>query len=247
MKESHLRCVAFACLNIVSFIGSANETIKETRRRLLTTIKILTACALLLSEPVKASLIGDSVQASISTTRTTSYVVTQFNSPTVVNNTASPEFTGNFHYEFNTTGGPVVYEFDLMLDIGDNYFEFWTQPTNDWGATGSFSASGSIYSVGIADIDASGPIDSVIFDPYYNSPGLDDFGFPLEQWDPTLGTISWNVNTVFFSFYGATDSGEHFRYYFSEGASVVPIPAAIYLFGSGLLGLIGVSRHKKII
>lgn len=29
------------------------------------------------------------------------------------------------------------------------------------------------------------------------------------------------------------------------GAAVVPIPAAAWLFGSGLLGLIGVGRHKK--
>lgn len=32
---------------------------------------------------------------------------------------------------------------------------------------------------------------------------------------------------------------------FRINASVVPIPAAIWLFGSGLLGLIGVARHKK--
>ena len=29
------------------------------------------------------------------------------------------------------------------------------------------------------------------------------------------------------------------------GAAVVPVPAAVWLFGSGLLGLIGVSRRKK--
>jgi hypothetical protein len=28
-------------------------------------------------------------------------------------------------------------------------------------------------------------------------------------------------------------------------AEVVPVPAAVWLFGSGLLGLIGVARHKK--
>ena len=28
------------------------------------------------------------------------------------------------------------------------------------------------------------------------------------------------------------------------GASVVPVPAAIWLFGSGLLGLVGISRRK---
>ncbi|GMQ84373.1 MAG: hypothetical protein BMS9Abin06_1164 [Gammaproteobacteria bacterium] len=36
----------------------------------------------------------------------------------------------------------------------------------------------------------------------------------------------------------------HVRVQFS-GFSVVPIPAAGWLFGSGLLGLIGVARHKK--
>jgi hypothetical protein len=28
-------------------------------------------------------------------------------------------------------------------------------------------------------------------------------------------------------------------------ASVVPVPAAVWLFGSGLLGLIGMARRKK--
>lgn len=35
---------------------------------------------------------------------------------------------------------------------------------------------------------------------------------------------------------------------FSEvgGASVVPVPAAVWLFGSGIIGLIGIARHKKM-
>jgi len=32
---------------------------------------------------------------------------------------------------------------------------------------------------------------------------------------------------------------------FNELATTVPIPAAIWLFGSGLLGLLGISRRKK--
>jgi hypothetical protein len=31
----------------------------------------------------------------------------------------------------------------------------------------------------------------------------------------------------------------------SSGAAAVPVPAAAWLFGSGLLGLIGIARHKK--
>jgi hypothetical protein len=32
----------------------------------------------------------------------------------------------------------------------------------------------------------------------------------------------------------------------SVNSSVVPIPAAVWLFGSGLIGLIGLARRKKI-
>ena len=31
----------------------------------------------------------------------------------------------------------------------------------------------------------------------------------------------------------------------SSAAPVIPIPAAVWLFGSGLLGLIGIARRKK--
>ena len=30
-----------------------------------------------------------------------------------------------------------------------------------------------------------------------------------------------------------------------SGASVVPVPAAVWLFGSGLLGLVGIARRNK--
>ena len=36
-----------------------------------------------------------------------------------------------------------------------------------------------------------------------------------------------------------------FADYFSIGVTAVPVPAAVWLFGSGLLGLIGIARRKK--
>jgi hypothetical protein len=30
------------------------------------------------------------------------------------------------------------------------------------------------------------------------------------------------------------------------GAAIVPLPAAVWLFGSGLLGLIGMARRKNV-
>ena len=31
----------------------------------------------------------------------------------------------------------------------------------------------------------------------------------------------------------------------ASNASVIPVPAAVWLFGSGLLGLVGVARRRK--
>jgi hypothetical protein len=204
---------------------------------------ILTVGAVLFSGLAEAAVVGDSIQGYMYTSSTLSYVVTQFNTPVVVDNTGLPEFTGNFHYEFNTTAGPYIKEFDVMLDIGDNYLDFWFQPTNDWGNTASFSSSGTIFTVQIADIDATGLIENVGFDAYYYSTDFDEFG-PIEQWDPTWGSFSWTGNTITFGFHGATNSGERFRYYFTEGTALVPVPATVWLFGSGLIGLIGVARRK---
>jgi hypothetical protein len=49
------------------------------------------------------------------------------------------------------------------------------------------------------------------------------------------GQGSSNKSNV--NFYGwAVQSGD---------VSAVPVPAAVWLFGSGLLGLIGVAKHKR--
>lgn len=60
------------------------------------------------------------------------------------------------------------------------------------------------------------------------SPFYSNFaGFPL---DPTVTQLSdWNLGTDGSLTYGA----------------VVPVPAAVWLFGSGLLGLVGVARRRK--
>ena len=42
-----------------------------------------------------------------------------------------------------------------------------------------------------------------------------------------------------------TNNGNAFALSHSAGYSVVPVPAAVWLFGSGLLGLIGMARRKK--
>lgn len=60
-------------------------------------------------------------------------------------------------------------------------------------------------------------------------------GHGLIQFTGTYTSISWDVN-VFEDFHGIQ---------IGIGSSVVPVPAAVWLFGSGLLGLIGIARRKK--
>jgi hypothetical protein len=66
--------------------------------------------------------------------------------------------------------------------------------------------------------------------------------FATGAWDPVTGTytLSWQ---------SLTDSGPKAGFTalieLSGTASPVPLPAAIWLFGSGLLGLFGISRRKK--
>jgi hypothetical protein len=51
--------------------------------------------------------------------------------------------------------------------------------------------------------------------------------------DPTPATLSW------------TGNGPGSLYSWSATVSAVPVPAAVWLFGSGLLGLIGMARRKE--
>ena len=60
---------------------------------------------------------------------------------------------------------------------------------------------------------------------------------------------SWNGKTLEFGVNSAatgyTMSGVYYDNFSLTGASAVPIPAAFWLFGSGLLGIIGVARRCK--
>jgi hypothetical protein len=63
----------------------------------------------------------------------------------------------------------------------------------------------------------------------------------------TDGGTSWSGDTGY-TYLGANAYNVHF----SDGTilevdvKVVPVPAAVWLFGSGLLGLVGLARRKKV-
>jgi len=60
---------------------------------------------------------------------------------------------------------------------------------------------------------------------------------PNRAWDFNMGNGDQGIPSETSSFYGwAVQLGD---------VSAVPVPAAVWLFGSGLLGLIGIARRKK--
>ncbi len=74
--------------------------------------------------------------------------------------------------------------------------------------------------------------------PFSNVQGL----YWLATEDPGVGAWFFNMNNGFQSSYIETYD---FSAWPVQLGDVVPVPAAVWLFGSGLLGLIGVARRKS--
>ncbi len=67
------------------------------------------------------------------------------------------------------------------------------------------------------------------------APHIDDYMDPL---DTDISVETYGLDRWY--------SGDWVGVYLYREASPVPVPAAVWLFGSGLLGLIGYSKHKKL-
>ena len=124
------------------------------------------------------------------------------------------------------SGGSVFasgsFDYDATSDVYSNI------NITSTGTYNSFSSGNAVY------LDASGS--------YLSNLAILNFNFDTALTDAG-GTISTSVEeTLFYTFPPLptllTGSG------FVTAAPAVPIPAAIWLFGSGLIGLIGVARRK---
>ena len=104
--------------------------------------------------------------------------------------------------------------------------------------TGTSSASAWIRAV-----DGEYVVGETLFDT--SSLGFDWGSYAVSLYiDPSWEgkTLEFGVNSAAT---GYTMSGVYYDNFSLTGTSAVPIPAAIWLFASGLLGLIGVARHRK--
>jgi hypothetical protein len=138
------------------------------------------------------------------------------------------------------------------------------------GSTGgwNFSNGGTIDIIGgVADAGIAG--DSTLLSGSFNSASVTDIGGGIFNFKiagasfldikhPDLlayfglpeGSYQGGLNISFNTIGGIPNTGEAFTSdtLFSGdviNSPVVPVPAAVWLFGSGLLGLIGVARRKK--
>lgn len=155
------------------------------------------------------------------------------NNFTITNTTASTQT-----FSLTTTIGitPVIPNGLMQGSIG-----FSLTDNNGGGAT--LSASGASIYQGLIDGNVTRTLwdsPTSFFTPFATTTANTFFGFPTreiapESIDSTIGI------TIMFSL-TAGDSAS-----FTSNFDVVPVPlpAAIWLFGSGLLGFIGVARRKK--
>ena len=139
---------------------------------------------------------------------------------------------GNDGVTYTTTYEGVDYGYNITT-----HSEMSNMFYNVLGNTGSYDTSGT--PTGCAGpnycLTNTGPFSNIQSYPYWSS---------TEHAPDTLD--AW-----FFDFYNGWQSvGNKVKSYnawavHTGDASLVPIPASVWLFGSGLLGLVGVARRKK--
>jgi hypothetical protein len=120
----------------------------------------------------------------------------------------------------------------------------------DWIEAGILTPWGSTYSIptiSITGITAFG-VPGNLTTPSQYVIGLMPFGSDNEL-DSSLGALQHDIydisGVVTFSPDPSTGISGSGDFIFSAAAATVPLPAAVWLFCSGLLGLIGISRHNK--
>lgn len=162
---------------------------------------------------------------------------------------SDPFVTNNFTIT-NTSGSTQTYSFTTMVGVVPaipnslmrGSVGLTLTDNNSNGATLATSTGGSIYQ-GAIDTNVArslwDPATSFTA-PFGTTSSSTYFGFPTREAAPE--SIDLNIGIVITFSLTAGDSAS-----FTSNFDVVPVPvpAAVWLFGSGLLGLFGVSRRKR--
>lgn len=148
---------------------------------------------------------------------------------------------GNYFLRFGTTTfsnapGPI-----LIIDY-DNPVSAASAQIWDIDAAPNNSNGYEAWTITARDINGG------IIDTIYSPNGIDENlseSLNAKPWTWSFNRVSDDIYSIAVEFSGtASIVGLAFDN-FSPASAVVPIPAAIWLFGSGLLGLISIARRKK--
>ena len=143
-------------------------------------------------------------------------------------------------------GAQITGAFDWAYEIGDfeggsGVFTALEIPYKPAGTAPPLEQVGMVFTIENNQIEIS-------LDGNFHDYGLDIIMKFVQPLSPTQSSLIGLVDPNE-SFYECCGNGFQ-NHFFSSGSitpvvSSVPLPAAVWLFGSGLLGLVGVARRKK--
>ena len=191
----------------------------------------LAAIALVLSTSAKSALIDNGdittdtitglewLDATLSADKSYKYVSSQFGIGGVFEGWryATSNELSSF---FDSAGGGGEY-----IGTSESHSTFVPELIEMWGVTAVWSANTSINAL-LADTPADGQ--------HYYTAVYDMYSYTNRNDYINLFEGSWNDTSTWYGISSAL-----------VRTSAVPVPAAVWLFGSGLIGLIGLARRKK--
>ena len=172
------------------------------------------------------SLVGDQVGGTL-TAGTFNVLLSPFTaSPVTVG--PGPEFSGELSA---TAWSDTDLNYNVIVDLSDNYFTVEIQATNTWFPISAIGSTSPLFVLGLNDLNGGEDITSVVYNDNLTvgfTGGIDPTSFlNLTSTSVEMGFASIRAGNIY-----------HFD------INPVPVPAAVWLFGSGLIGLIGVARKK---
>ncbi|MEW6331653.1 MAG: PEP-CTERM sorting domain-containing protein [Pseudomonadota bacterium] len=155
------------------------------------------------------------------------------NNFTITNNTASTQT-----YILGTTMGVVP-----AIPVGAMQGSIGFSLTDNNGGGATLATSGASIYQGTIDGNVArtlwDPVTSFAI-PFATTSSSTYFGFPVREAAPESIDTSIGILISF-----SLTSGDSVSFTSNFDVTPVPVPAAVWLFGSGLLGLFGLSRRKR--
>lgn len=154
----------------------------------------------------------------------------------------STSSTARLRYTYDTSAiDPETARFDEVLTNSSSGTTFIYNSGTEFDKAVTLLTNGSldtIYGFPSTYESGSGHFESTLFSDDLSLNGIDFEGY-------NITSIHWTIDSFLI------ESDKNYRTTISSsisiyGTAVVPIPPALWLFGSGLLGLFGISRRKKL-